>query len=72
MVATTLPLSSCPIPESLPLCREVAITCGNAEEESIVLLEFFRRDEGDAWILARRIHFRKDVFGKGFFDSGER
>ena len=71
-IATTLPLFSRLVPESLPLCREVAITCRNAEEESIVFLEFVRRDKWDACVLARRIHFRKDVFGEGFFDSGER
>lgn len=64
------PLATSPIPESSPLCREVAVTGGDAHEEGIVLLEDRGvADLGDRCVLGRSVHLGQDLLGKSLRDA---
>lgn len=68
-VGTGLPLTTSLIPEDLPLSREVAVSCWNAEEERIVLLE--RLWVGERWdvgILWRCMHLLQHFLRKRLCD----
>jgi hypothetical protein len=68
---TLLPLLARLVPEGLELCGEVAVACGDAEEDAV---EFFedggvveRRDGG---VLGWGVHLVEDFLGEGLGDSG--
>ena len=70
-VRTRLPLATSTVPEGLPLRREVAVSCRNAEEEGIVLLERLCVGGRDALVFRRGVHLLQDFLGEGFRDLEE-
>lgn len=57
--ATRCPLFTASIPECLPLCREVAISRGDAEEEGIVRGEDVGGDGRDLSVLGGCVHLSR-------------
>lgn len=69
--AARLPQATACIDKGLPLCWEVTVSGGNAEEEGIVLLQIVRLVHGrDAAVLGRSIHLAQNALGEGFWDPG--
>ena len=58
-------------PKYLPLCREVAITCGDAEYICIVVGELRGSNEGIVWFRGG-MHLGKNFIGEGLGDSENR
>lgn len=55
------------VPEGLPLGREVAVTSGDTEQESIVLQELSRLGDGVVG-LGRSVHQLQNIVGKSLGD----
>jgi len=53
---------------NLPLCREVTITCGDAEHICIVLREVFGCNDGIVWFRGG-MHLDKNFVGEGLGNS---
>lgn len=66
-VATGSPDSTGLVPESLPLGREVTVTGGDTEENSIILEQSLGLDDGVAG-LGRSVHLSQDLLRKRLSD----
>ena len=55
-VGAGLPLMSTCVPESLPLCGEIAISGGDAEEEGVVGFEGGGGCDGDGFVFGSGVH----------------
>ena len=68
---TRCPETAGRVPERLPLGGEVAESCGDAEEESIVGGEELWGDDWVVW-LGGSVHQTQDLFREGFRHPGGR
>jgi hypothetical protein len=68
--STSRPEAACGIDECLPLSREVAVTCGDTEEESIVILQLIGGNDCVVG-LGGCVHLSEDLIGEGLRDSEE-
>jgi hypothetical protein len=67
---TSSPLLACLVQEGLPLRGKVAVTGGDAKEETVVFLEDTGIGESlDFGRLGRGVHLGKDFLGEGLFNS---
>ena len=67
-VATSGPDGACPIPEGLPLCREVAVTSGDTEQDGVVLEKIIRLCSRVVR-LGRGVHLCQNIVGEGLGNS---
>lgn len=70
--ATGLPQAAEAVDEGLPLRRVVAVSGGDAKEESVVVFDLIGRDDGDALVGGRSVHLGQDFCGQGLFDPAGR
>lgn len=68
-VGPRLPLLAGAVPECFPLGGEVAVPSWDAQQESVVALEDFGRDERNVGGLTWSIHLGKDLLREGFLHS---
>ena len=67
-----LPLLAGLVPEGLELGGEVAVTCGDAEEDAVEGLKLGGVvQDGDVGRLGRRVHLLEDLFGECLGDLEE-
>ncbi len=64
-----LPLAASAVEKGLPLSREIAVTSGNAEEDTVVLLKLLGGDSWDGGILGWGVHLVEDFLRQGLLDS---
>lgn len=66
---TGAPLLAGLVPESLPLSGEVAVSCWDADEEGVILLEHaWVFEDGDICGLRRSVHLGEDLVRKSLGD----
>lgn len=67
--AALLPLTTGAVEEGLPLSGEIAVASGNAEEDTVILLNLLGSDDRDVRVLWWSIHLVENLLGQGLLNS---